>query len=338
MKTLSALGAAGLLLGLGTVNLSLAGPITAIEAKRQAQVLEQLKKSLGAEETDAGKFTHLTRVMKVEPNVEVRRRLLEMANQIPGPDLEQFLTGALTGDADAGVRSQAATTLGRVGSEKCLPALARAAATDRTTEMRIGDVGGQSSARRAATFAIAELAVRFPNLADKAAAELRALKPAEGQKDGLADARTQALYQITKADELLKPFHDRLQSQDARERERGVVALRFLKLKSAPAELVAALKDDSRGVRSWTALVLGEIGDPKTVPVLMAVAGDPKEDRGVRANAVGSLGRMKAKPAADLMRKLLEDDNANLQGNAAIALYHITGEKVKQLPKGYNAD
>ena len=42
------------------------------------------------------------------------------------------------------------------------------------------------------------------------------------------------------------------------------------KIKSAPAALVAALSDEDQGVRSWTVLVLGEVRDPKTVPVLVA--------------------------------------------------------------------
>src|SRR5262249_8166337 len=147
-----------------------------------------------------------------------------------------------------------------------------------------------------------------------------------------------ALYQITRDDALLKPFYERLKSQDARERRRGVVAFRFLKLKAAPAEVVNALKDTNSGVRSWTALVLGEIGDPKTSMALMTVAGDTKEETSVRCNAIHALGRMKTAGAAALMEKLLTDPGPSVQTNAAIALYRITGKKVKQFPKGYRAD
>jgi HEAT repeat protein len=189
-----------------------------------------------------------------------------MAIQVPGPDLEQILTNLLPLEEDAGIRSLAVTTLGLTGSEKCLTTLARVAANDRTTAIVVGDIGGQSSARRAATFAIAQLAARFPKLADDAVAALRALPVVEDVKDneGLADARVQSLYQITHDNALLKPFFERLKSSDARERGRGVVAFRFLKLKAAPAELVNTLKDSSPDVRSWSALVLGEVGDPKT--------------------------------------------------------------------------
>jgi HEAT repeat protein len=332
--------AAALLLGVALTDGSLAGPISREEARRQAQVLEQLKKALAAETTDAGKFTHIARVMKAEPDVNLRRRILDTAARIPGPELDRFLTAMLAHEEDAGLRSQAATTLGHVGSAKCLATLAHVAAKHPTTRILIGDVASRSSARRAATFAIAELAARFPKIAAEAAGKLRALKVPEDVKDnqGLADARTQALYQITHDKALLDPFYQRLRSKDPRVRESGVVAFRFLKLKKAPEEIVAALKDTDPGVRSWAALVLGNIADPKTAPALMAVAGDTKEGTSVRCNAISSLGRMKAAGAADLMEKLLKDSNPAVQANAAIALYRITGKKVKQFPEGYRVD
>jgi HEAT repeat protein len=340
MKNCPTRAVAALFLGIAMAGLSLAGPITREESQRQAQVLEHLKKALAAETTDAAKFGHIARVMKDERDVNLRRRILDTATQVPGPELERFLTNLLTNEEDAGLRSQAATTLGRMGPETCLTTLAQVARNDRTTSLQIGDIAGQSSARRAATFAIAELAGRFPKLADDAAGKLRALPVVDDAKDneGLADARAQALYQITRDQSLLKPFYERLKSKDAKERERGVVAFRFLKLKEAPVEIVNPLKDSSAGVRGWAALVLGEIGDPKTGAALMAVAGDTKEETSVRCNAISALGRMKTAAAADLMKKLLTDPRPSVQTNAAIALYRITGKKVKQFPEGYRAD
>jgi HEAT repeat protein len=316
------------------------GPPLREESERREKLVEELKKSLAAEATAAGKFAVLERALKAEPTPNVRRVVVVSVPPLPSPELDAFLTNVLTGDADAGILSLSATALGRSGSEKCLTALAHAAATDRTTDIQRGCMVGQSSARRAATFAIAELAGRFPKVADDAAAMVRALTPPSDPKDGesLADARVQALYQITGDKELLKPFFERLRSRDAKTRQNGVVAFQFLKLKAAPTELVAAMKDDDSGVRSWAALVLGEIGDPKTTPVLIAVAVEPKEDQGTRCNAILTLGRMKAAASTDPLRKLLADENRSVQRNAAVALYRITGEKVKQFPEGYNAD
>jgi HEAT repeat protein len=189
-------------------------------------------------------------------------------------------------------------------------------------------------------FAIAELAARFPRAADDATAAIRALPAVDDVKDdeGLADARVQALFQITRDNSLLKPFRERLRSKEATERVRGVVAFRFLKLKQAPLEVVNALKDASSEVRGWSALVLGEIGDPETEVPLMEVAGDSKEGASVRCNAISALGHMKSAAAADLMGKLLADPSPAVQTNAAIALYRITGKKVKQFPEGYKGD
>ena len=318
--------------------LAVAGPVTGPEASRQGQVLEQLKQSVAAAKDDADKFAIIGGVLSAEKDANFRRRVLALAAEIKGPPQEAFFMSVLATDEDSGIRSLAATTLGKTGSEKCLAALATSAAFDRTSLMIIGDVGGNSSARRSATFAIAELALRHPKLADKAADELRALPAREDPKDNesLDDARRQALYQVTRDESLLKPFFERLKSEDAKVRMDGANAFQFLKLKKAPPELVAALNDEDAGVRSNVALVLGGIGDPKTVEPLMAIAADAEAERGPRANAIYSLGQMRAKRAADLMEKLLADPS--VATNAAVSLYRITGKKVKEFPEGYNAD
>jgi HEAT repeat protein len=317
------------------------GPPLREEGERREKLTADLKAALAAEATAAGKAAALGRAYKAEPSPDVRRVVFEHIPTPADPAIDRFLTDVLTGDADAGIRSLAATALGTHGTDQCLPALAKAAATDKVTELRVGCMAGRGTARRAATFAIAELAARNPKLADKAADALRGLTPAADPKDdaeSLADARTQALYQVTRDEKLLAPFLERLRSKDARVRERGAVAFRFFKLKAAPPELVKALGDDDGGVRSWAALALGEIADPKTVPALMTAAGDPKQDAGLRCNAIQSLGSMKAAAATELMRKLLTDEEGAVQVQAAVALYRLTGEKVKQFPAGYKAD
>jgi HEAT repeat protein len=308
-------------------------------AERQGQVLEQLKESL-ADKSDEDKIAAIARVWSEsdESDIDQRLRLLDLADGIPGAAAEAFLIGLLTTEEDAGLRSQAATALGKTGSEKCLAVLSKVAASDRTTNMQMGCMRVSSSARRAATFALAELAGRFPKVADTAAAELRALPVAEGPKDNesLWDARQQSLYQITHEALLIEPFLERLKSDDPKVRRRGVLSLGFLKLDKAPAQLIFALQDADADVRISTALVLGEIKDPRTVKPLMAVATDGKLQRGVRSNAIGALGQMRAAAAAELMETLLADEWVS--ADAAIALYRITGKKTRQFPEGYNAD
>jgi hypothetical protein len=318
----------------------LGGPLSRDEYDHQTASLEQLKRTMAAETSAPGKLARVSQAVWAETDPNFRRRLLDLANSLPAGEQETFYTQLLEEDPDAGLRGEAATALGRIGSEKSLAPLATAAGSDRTTLEIRGDVGGQSSARRAATFAIAELARHHPAIAADAAAKLRAL-PAEHpapDNQGLADARLQALYQITRDAALLKPFYDRLKGQTPRERENGVIAFRFLKLKDAPPEVVAAAKDPDPGVRQWTSLVLGEIGDVKVAPTLMEIAADPTQDVGVRCNAVYSLGLLKAPVSAELMEKLLSDADPRVQTGAAIALYRITGKKAPQFPPDYDAD
>jgi HEAT repeat protein len=316
------------------------GPPLREEGEQREKLTANLKAALAAETTATGKAAALSRAYKAESSPDVRRVIFEHIPTQPDAAIDSFLADVLVGDPDAGIRSLAAKALGTHGTDQCLPALATAAATDNVTEVRVGCIVGKGTARRAATFALAELAARHPQLAEKAATTLRELTPPADAKDAesLADARAQALYQVTRDDKLLVPFLERLRSKDAKVRENGAVAFRFFKLKVAPPELVTALGDADAGVRSWAGLALGEIADPKTVPVLVAVAGDSKQDAGLRCNVIHSLGRMKAADATELMRKLLADESEAVQAQAAIALYRLTGEKVKQFPAGYNAD
>jgi len=331
---------AALVLSVLAVGFARGGPPTREQGERRLKLAAELKAVLAGDTTPADKVAALARAYRAEPDPDIRRVVFDSLPDQPDGTLDAFLTDVLTGDADSGIRSLAAKALGSRGTDKCLPALVKAAAADKMTEFQMGCVVGKGTARRAATFAVAELAARYPRLADAAAAELRRLTPPDDPTDNesLADARVQALYQVTRDEKLLTPFLERLRSKDAKVRDRGAVAFQFFKLKAAPPELVAALSDPDPGVRAWAELAVGGIGDPKTVPLLMAVAGDVKKDAGDRCGAIHSLGRMRAAVATDLVRKLLADESQAVQTAAAIALYRLTGEKVKQFPPGYNAD
>ena len=144
------------------------------------------------------------------------------------------------------------------------------------------------------------------------------------------------LFILTQDEELLKPFFERLRNEDPKIRERGVVAFRFLKLTQAPQELVKLLGDSSPDVQSWVALVLGEIGDPQTIPILIEAATATDRDRRVRCNAIGSLGDMRATQAEPILRDLLADES--VKAVAAIALSRISGERHPLVPEGYNLE
>src|SRR5688572_1886494 len=171
---------------------SAGGPVTREEGQRQPQAIDLPAKEVAASGRPTANFAATARASQHEPGVQTRRRILEIAARVPAEaEREALLTNLLAADPDAGLRSEAATTLGRHGSERALAALARCAAEDRATEIRVGDVGGRGTARRAATFAIAELAARHPAAVDAATAKLRALPAIDDPKDNesLADAR-----------------------------------------------------------------------------------------------------------------------------------------------------
>ena len=114
------------------------------------------------------------------------------------------------------------------------------------------------------------------------------------------------------------------------------------------AAFQGAESDDPR-VRRYLTLVLGRLGDPRSVPLLeaaladkdpetrlyalwaLALIGDPKsapkvrpllesEDPGVRKTAAFAVGRMEDGEAVPVLRKLLSDPVTDVRWNAALAL------------------
>lgn len=263
----------------------------------------------------------------------VKKHILEMAVAIGGPELEPFLLSVLRDEPHAGLRIVAVRALGEHGSTNAVQPLLNTAENDPESKAGWLILLYRTTARRDAYFALAEIGLRHPDARKSITTAITALPvPA----DDFHDVKAQALYILTQNKELLKAFFERLQHEDPKIRVRGVVAFRLLRLTQAPKELVELLDDPHRDVRSWVALVLGEIGDPVTIPALIATAKDKNENRGIRLNAIGSLGRMRAKSAAAVMEQLLDDENVKV--GAAIALSRITGERHPLVPEGRRLD
>ncbi len=308
------------------------------EYQRHRKNLVVINEVMTGPQSDEKKFVHLAEAMRRESDADYRRDLLALAAVRQGPAQESFLIDVLQSDGDCMLRSEAAKLLGRFGTEAAIAPLAKAAATDAITVGMTGCMRSEGTARRQAIFALAELGRRLPTSARAITEEIRKLPEANDAdkrlvNESLGDARRQALFQLTQDRMLLLPFFERLKSDDAKIRRDGVVAFRFLELTKAPIELVNLARDSSEEVRSWVALVLGEIGDAKTVPLLMALAKDTGLDHGTRCNAIGSLGRMRANDAQSLMQDLLS--NESVKTIAAIALSEITGKRHPSVPEGY---
>jgi beta-lactamase regulating signal transducer with metallopeptidase domain/HEAT repeat protein len=299
------------------------GPVSPSELARRRSVMAALEKGLLRDTSDAARLKVMVDAATAEPASDVRRAMIRRAGRLAMGVQEDFLLDRLKNDPDFFMRQNAASGLGEIGLEATADALIAAAQSDRSTPGLMGDVGSSAgTCRRAAVFALAELAERHGKIAPRIVLVLRDLPLTYDPKDNehLYDARLQALYQITGEATLLEPFYQRLKSPDARERESGVIAFRFLKLRKAPAELVERLRDQDGQVQSWAALVLGEIGDLVAAEGLIGVATDAKANIYARVNAVASLGQLRAQAAVPALEGLIEVREGNIGDHAKSAL------------------
>ena len=312
------------------------------EGQRRQRLLARLDRALAKETTEAGKYAHVRDAMAVETVTVMRRQILLRASRLSGEVLEDWLIGLLRNEQDHFMRGCIATLLGKKGSEKSVGPLISIAYFDRKTRAVVHDILTQGTARREAIFALAELGNRLPKAKPRVTAALRLLPARPDRKadpEGIYDVRLQALYQLTGEAKLIRPFIKWLASDDPKERTRGVCGLRFLKLRKAPPELIVRLTDSSAEVRTWAALVLGEIGDVAAVPALMAAAENEKLGDHTRVNAVVALGNMKARAASGLMKQLAKGSNRTLAYHAAQALARIRAkERDGPTPKSKTSD
>jgi HEAT repeat protein len=307
-----------------------AGPPSAEESARRKAEIEQIQESLAKYATTSDRMKYLEAELASTEDTFVREKIVDLAVRVGGDELETMLIRLVRGDPDVRIRIVAVEKLARYGTSLSIRPLLDCAEKDPTGRYEAGCAVGRTNARRNAYFALAEIGFRIPLERKRIAAAVRKIPVAP---DELADVKIQTLYILTGNKGLLTPFFTRLKSPDPKIRVDGVVAFRFLKLRAAPRELTALIRDKSQEVRSWVALVLGEIGDPRTVPLLIEVARDNKMDRNTRCNAIYSLGRMRARDAEPVLRQLLLDDEFKV--NAAISISQITGKRHPLIPKGY---
>ncbi len=298
-------------------------------ARIQAEIAA-VKSSLASHRTASDKIHFLSSALDRSSSVHVGEKILELAEQVGGPDLETLLIRVVQGSAEVRLRVIAVQKLVQYGTPSCIQPLLKCAEKDPTGPYQIDCMRSHRNARRDAYFALAEIGLRLKEERKRIADAIQELPVTS---EDLNDPKIQTLYILTGNADLLRPFYSRLVSPDPKTRKRGVVAFRFLKLRTAPEELTALIHDKSKEVRSWVALVLGEIGDPQTVPLLIEVAEDNSMDHNTRCNAIHSLGRMRAKDAESVLRQLLSDDK--VQVNAAISISQITGKRHPLVPKDY---
>jgi len=303
------------------------------ESARIKAERESISTALQAQDVPAAKHLVLRTAFAKSANPYVKKDILAMAEALGGTELEPFLLSVLQFDSDVRLRIIAVDSISRHGTSNAIQPLLNCAEKDPEGESGWGCVRSQVTARREAYFALADIGLRYPMARSQI---VKAISELPVTADNVSDSKIQALYVLTQDRTLITPFYERLKSTNPMERTRGVVAFRFLKLNLAPNELVGLISDPSDDVRTWVALILGEIGDTNTVPILLKAAQDSTLDRPTRCNAIHSLGQMHARTAETALSQLLNDDSVKV--SAAIALSQITGQRHPLVPQGYKLE
>ena len=252
-------------------------------------------------------------------------------------------------DSDARRREKAAIAIGRLGSSAraAVPQLA-ACLSDPTEGVRLECAHALEAAGPAAAPALAGLA----RCLDDPAAELRvacslalrAVGPAacpvaarlaarlDDQNAEVRAAAATALAAIGSLSDMALPLLvERLKSPRVVQRRDAATILGQLGSAASPSivPLTAGLADPSAVVRGECARALGHIGRDSrpALPQLIARLTDP--DGQVRVQAARAIGRIGDRSAAPALRRLLEDRDALLAGEAQKALTRISSQAVR---------
>lgn len=78
--------------------------------------------------------------------------------------------------------------------------------------------------------------------------------------------------------------------------------------------LIEGLKNSSKNIRGYSALVLANRNDKNSIPDISRIAED--QSAMVRSCAVGALGYLRAKEASQIIRKCLDDSNIEVKKSA----------------------
>jgi HEAT repeat protein len=156
-------------------------------------------------------------------------------------------------------------------------------------------------------------------------------------KTGSATRRWQAAFELAKQldnlerqsdredlDELVPQMIDVFQTadrDDPRVRRYMALALGNVGDPRAVPVLLDALSDDDPETRIYSIWALGSLGDKRALAPLLELAQD--EDAGIRKMVVYSLGALRAEEARDTLRAALNDYEMDVAWNAAIALAQL---------------
>ena len=296
--------------------------------------VEHIQTALDKYQDSGQKMEFLQESYAQATNEDVRPRILMMAEKIGGDGYEKMLITTVESDKDVGMRITAAHQLGIYGTSRSIDPLLKCAESEVKQPNHRGDIVISEDARRIAYFALADIGLRLPSERQRIVTGIRGFSTSTEN-----DEKTEVLFILTGDTNLLRPFYERMTNADPRIAVSGVTAFRSLKLKQATEELIKQLGNSNPAVRNWVAFVLGEIGDPHTIPLLVNIANDRKEDKDVMLGAIVALGKMHAKDATTALQQIISvETNDVIKVQAAIALSKITGVRHPLVPDGYPID
>jgi HEAT repeat protein/beta-lactamase regulating signal transducer with metallopeptidase domain len=246
------------------------------------------------------------------------------------PKTVDALVAALK-DADPGVRTAAAESLGRIGDPRAVEPLG-SLVSDQNLEVRraavealgqLGDTRAIPALSRAAKDSNPavrrEAAEALLSLEDPAAVE-----PLLGLlSDADPKVRVMALEGLSRRGDrrALGPLGKLVKDPNVEVRARAVRALARFRDPSAQEALVAVLKDGNPEVRAAAAEALGELELKSAPQGLIDAARDANPD--VRQTVAETLGQIRDGKAVSALRSLLDDTNPEVRGAAVEALSEI---------------
>ena len=137
-----------------------------------------------------------------------------------------------------------------------------------------------------------------------------------------------SLTEITDFD-TIKQIISALDDKEIRVRGEAFSSL-FLNGNDISDTLISGLKDESKNIRGFSALILANRGNTNSINSLIDLTKDANGM--VRSCALGALGHLRAKNARKEIHAGIFDDNIEVKKSAAFALYLIE-EKFSELEK-----
>ena len=271
----------------------------------------------------------LSRALRSDASVEVRRTAAWALGQIENVDAVPALLYALAEDEDIEVRRTAVWALGQIESNDAVDGLVDALG-DSDEELRSQAVWalGQIEAPdaiRALTSLLRDPSVRVRSQVAWALGQIEAGAAVAGLVRALTDeaaaVRSQSAWALGQIEsrEAVEGLADALANdEEAAVRSQAAWALGQIEPSTAPQALIDALSDESQSVRSQAAWALSQIEDPASVDALVRMLNQGDND--VRLAALRALASIRTQAAIEAIAPLLQDEDERVRAAAARAL------------------